>query len=233
MDLTVSKYASLDEMKADKYRYWQSRPVHDGMGRTPVLGVWAMLILALCSITRAQSGPIDFEAASVKLSPQVLSSGNGHGTTGVSVWSDPAMLRYSGVSLKWLIVEAFRTNEFAVSGPSWIDSTKYDVAAKLPDAARKSDIPAMLQRLLIDRFHLVVRQEEKTKRDYALVVAKQGLFLKKSDGADGAAAESFSFGMDGVTVTNVTLGRLAEIVGKLSRTSVLDDTDVSRELCNR
>jgi hypothetical protein len=31
MDRTVRKYASLDEMKADEYRYWQSRPVHERM----------------------------------------------------------------------------------------------------------------------------------------------------------------------------------------------------------
>ena len=29
MDKTIRKYASLDEMKADEYRYWQSRPVHE------------------------------------------------------------------------------------------------------------------------------------------------------------------------------------------------------------
>ena len=27
MDKTIRKYKSLDEMKADEYRYWQSRPV--------------------------------------------------------------------------------------------------------------------------------------------------------------------------------------------------------------
>jgi hypothetical protein len=29
MDKTIRKYASLQEMKADEYRYWQSRPVHE------------------------------------------------------------------------------------------------------------------------------------------------------------------------------------------------------------
>ena len=27
-DETIPKYTSFDEMKADEYRYWQSRPVH-------------------------------------------------------------------------------------------------------------------------------------------------------------------------------------------------------------
>ena len=31
MDKTIRKYTSLDEMKADEYRYWQSRPVHERM----------------------------------------------------------------------------------------------------------------------------------------------------------------------------------------------------------
>ncbi len=29
MDKTIRKYASFDEMKADEYRYWQSRPVYE------------------------------------------------------------------------------------------------------------------------------------------------------------------------------------------------------------
>jgi hypothetical protein len=31
MDKTIRKYTSLEEMKADEYRYWQSRPVHERM----------------------------------------------------------------------------------------------------------------------------------------------------------------------------------------------------------
>jgi hypothetical protein len=29
MEPTIRKYSSLDEMKADEYRYWQSRPAHE------------------------------------------------------------------------------------------------------------------------------------------------------------------------------------------------------------
>jgi hypothetical protein len=29
MDLTMRKYTSFDEMKADEYRYWQSRPAYE------------------------------------------------------------------------------------------------------------------------------------------------------------------------------------------------------------
>jgi hypothetical protein len=29
MDKTIRKYTDFGEMKADEYRYWQSRPVHE------------------------------------------------------------------------------------------------------------------------------------------------------------------------------------------------------------
>lgn len=29
MDKTIRGYTDFDEMKADEYRYWQSRPVHE------------------------------------------------------------------------------------------------------------------------------------------------------------------------------------------------------------
>jgi len=32
MDKSIRKYTTFDEMKADEYRYWQSRPVHERVG---------------------------------------------------------------------------------------------------------------------------------------------------------------------------------------------------------
>lgn len=29
MDKTIRKYSDFDELKADEYRYWQSRPIHE------------------------------------------------------------------------------------------------------------------------------------------------------------------------------------------------------------
>lgn len=29
MDKTIRKFTSFEELKADEYRYWQSRPVHE------------------------------------------------------------------------------------------------------------------------------------------------------------------------------------------------------------
>ncbi len=38
MDKTIRKYTSFNEMKADEYRYWQSRPVWERMDAVEGLG---------------------------------------------------------------------------------------------------------------------------------------------------------------------------------------------------
>jgi len=39
MDKTIHRYASFDEMKADEYRYWQSRPVHERIAAAADLSI--------------------------------------------------------------------------------------------------------------------------------------------------------------------------------------------------
>jgi hypothetical protein len=44
MDTTIRIYGSQKEMKAEEYRYWQSRPVHERMGAVVeiTLAIYAM-----------------------------------------------------------------------------------------------------------------------------------------------------------------------------------------------
>jgi hypothetical protein len=37
MDKTIRKYTDFGEMKADEYRYWQSRPVHERVAAVSAL----------------------------------------------------------------------------------------------------------------------------------------------------------------------------------------------------
>ena len=169
--------------RASEVYPWAS-PVLDGIVAKcfirKFLVTGAPLLFVMHSVSLAQPTSPTFEVASVKPAVKVLPGANGSGATGFAASSDAALVRYSGVSFKWLLTKAFQTSEFAISGPSWIDTEKYDVVAKLPDGAKKSDIPAMLQQLLAERFHLVVRQHEKVQRDYAMVVGKSGLLRSRS-----------------------------------------------------
>jgi len=41
MDKSIRKYTSFEEMKADEYRYWQSRPAHERMEAAAELSLTA------------------------------------------------------------------------------------------------------------------------------------------------------------------------------------------------
>ena len=100
---------------------------------------------------------------------------------------DPGMVNYGNVTLKMLISRAYGVKDFQVSGPGWIDSLGYDVAAKIPAGVPAEQIPLMLQTLLAERFKLALHRESKTTDLYALIVGKGGPKLKEADAAELAA----------------------------------------------
>src|SRR5580658_9156473 len=64
-------------------------------------------------------------------------------------------------SLYTLIVKAYGLKQYELSGPEWMVSQRFDIAAKIPDGVSKGRVPEMLQALLAERFKLSVRRESK------------------------------------------------------------------------
>ena len=116
----------------------------------------------------------DFDVASVK---------QNKGESGMMSWKyTPDGISLMNLSLANVIASAYGIQQYLISGgPSWINSTGFDVDAKVaaPDVEIfKKLSPAqrrlMLQKLLADRFHLAVHNETKTLPVYDLVVASGG-----------------------------------------------------------
>ena len=63
-------------------------------------------------------------------------------------------------------------------GPSWIDYDRFEVAAKTKPKTRQANLNAMLQSLLADRFHLVLKQDNQPVAGYVLSKGKGDLKLK-------------------------------------------------------
>lgn len=97
------------------------------------------------------------------------------------------------VPLKLLIEEAYNVKDAQISGdPQWVSSEHFNLQAK-PDEAtaaqmqkmkpeeRHQTLMLMLQSLLADRFQLKLSRSTKELLVYALVVAKNGPTIKKSD----------------------------------------------------
>ncbi len=83
--------------------------------------------------------------------------------------------RATNVPLRMLIIEAYQIQEYQLTGgPTWLDSERFDILAKGPSTARRSEVYEMLQTLLADRFGLAIRRETREMSLYAITVDKGG-----------------------------------------------------------
>jgi uncharacterized protein (TIGR03435 family) len=122
-----------------------------------------------------------FEVASVKPSPplDVMAVLEGKAHVGTTV--DKARVDIGSVSLLGLVCQAFQLKPYQLAGlPDWAATTRFDIAAKLPEGASRNQVPEMLQSLLVERFKLATHHEKKEQSVYALVVAKNGPKLKEA-----------------------------------------------------
>ena len=139
----------------------------------------------------AQSGKLQFEAASVK--PSAPPDGGrmmmigGRGGPGSD---DPTRVRYSNASLAQIVANAYDIKSYQLTAPDWLDQQRFDIDAKIPTGATKEQANIMLQNLLAERFHMVVQHGSKEFQGYELVVGKSGHKLKQSSPEDAAFDQS-------------------------------------------
>ena len=125
--------------------------------------------------------PLRFDVVSVKV--------HAPDTQGTRMQLTPDGVRLSNVRLQDLMVQAYGLvlNDQVVGLPSWAESQRFDIEAKVADgdiaAFRKlslDQIRSMARPILVERFKFVGHQEKRTLPLYALVVAKGGSRLKPS-----------------------------------------------------
>ena len=130
------------------------------MGKPAITG----LAVLCCSAAFAQ----EFEVVSVKLAPP---QPEGHTSTRISVSigsaTEPGRLNYLNVSLKELIGEAYKVQQYQITAPDWVGRDRFDIAAVIPAGTPRDGLPRLLQALLTDRFRLILRRESKDLPLYA------------------------------------------------------------------
>ena len=141
--------------------------------------VYAFVLLA--GTVCGQTGPkSEFEAATIKQSAPPDGGMRRVGCTGGPGQPDPVMFRCTNMSLQNLLVRASGMEYFQVTGPDWMSSQMFEVAAKVPEGTTKDQFAEMLQNMLIDRFGLKTHRESREMTRYELVVAKGGSKLKEA-----------------------------------------------------
>lgn len=129
--------------------------------------------------------------------------------------------------MKILIATAYDFNFDQISGgPNWLDSERYDVDAKPDGLATTRQIHLMLQKLLAERFGLVVRRETKEMPVLALVPDKRNSKIRVHDGPE------VDFGIrpgdkGQVVFTGVSMRRFSMFLSTRLRKTVVDKTGLA------
>jgi uncharacterized protein (TIGR03435 family) len=121
-----------------------------------------------------------------------------------------------------------------MTGPSWLDSEQYNVAAKMPEGATVDQIPVMLQNLLVERFRISLHWENKEQAGYALEIRRTGQKLKPAEKVQDSdppgnqasrPANSLSFSCEGhIKIRGTTMAYLATLLSHFTGRPVVDST---------
>jgi uncharacterized protein (TIGR03435 family) len=147
-----------------------------------------ILLTACAAFGQAGAESPTFEVASVKPAEPQPPGMIRIGISGGPGTPDPGQLRCTNVSLKNILMKAYAVKGYQLHGPKWLDSERFDIAAKIPMNATKEQFQQMLQNLLAERFKLALHHETKELPMYALVVGKGGSKLKASVDDDATAS---------------------------------------------
>jgi uncharacterized protein (TIGR03435 family) len=143
----------------------------------------------------------------------------------------PGRCRFTRVTLKQLIAFAYDVSpadmdRLVTGGPRWIDIDRFDVEAKTETLVPVAQMRLMLQRMLVERFKLVVHRESKQMEGLALVVAASGAKLWEATGNEPLTGMR-SIGGGPLTASKTTMAMLASVLGQRLRRPVEDRTGLT------
>jgi uncharacterized protein (TIGR03435 family) len=198
----------------------------------------ALILIALAAPIAAQEPA--FEVASIRPTPDVPPAA---GAAGVHITKQ--QVRFAYLSLRDYISIAYTLPVHLISGPDWINTTRFDIAAKLPEGLAEAQFPQLLQTLLRDRFKLQAHREKRESPVYVLEVAPGGhklvavtedenlkdapFTVTSSGGPEGVSADlgqgaSFSFTPEKFEVKKVGMEALVNTLGRFMDRPILDLT---------
>jgi uncharacterized protein (TIGR03435 family) len=209
--------------------------------------------MGLLAAPQVNGQSLRFEVASVKIAASGMNgvAGGCHGIdsvyTGRQRQSPPPLGRcvITDARLSHLIGIAYGVSMLALkSGPDWIQrgDLRFDIQAKAedPSTTTEKQLLAMLQNLLVERFHLQFHYETKEEPGFVLTVAKNGPKLKASIGEydelsfHGPKGESFGKPMGGPSISmsarKYSMDMLAGVLSRMGEGHpVVDKTGLTGE----
>ncbi len=127
----------------------------------------AFPLLFLCAgFARAQpvDASLNFEVASIKISPPRTAVQSPRGCTGGPGTADPQRFSCNRESIYSLILTAYQLKPYQFDAADWMPAAMFEIAANVPAGATKEQMPALLRNLLVERFKLAAHFEKKKCR---------------------------------------------------------------------
>src|ERR1051326_2027656 len=172
----------------------------------------------------AQTGtPPAFEVASIKQSQPVT---DGHLAVGGT--RNPDRITLNNMTLRDLMARAYEVKLAQITGPSWIDSERFDINAKIPNGMT-DQVKAMMRTLLEERFQMKLHRENKEMPVYELV-QKGTLKLDKAAEPTSRTQMTLEGTGDGVmhaTINSATMANFSDMIGRWTDRPVLDKTGIT------
>ncbi len=137
--------------------------------------------------------------------------------------AEPGAMLYRNVSLKLMLAAAYGVRADQIEGPGWLDSARFDIVAKPPAGATRDQVPAMLRRLLADRFNMEAHIEARERTSYALLAGASGARLTPTGAITGA---NIAVAKDHIEVTGASLPAFAGMLASYMGRPVADQTGV-------
>ena len=138
------------------------------------------LAVLSCGVASSQPGthPPTFEIADVHVSPRSTNPIMRGGLVSGGRYELRTATMVDLIRVAWGV-----DANFVVGGPAWLDTERFDVIAIARADPTPETLQLMLQSLLADRFKLVVHDDTKALKGYALTFVKSTPQLKASKGA--------------------------------------------------
>ncbi len=184
------------------------------------LFLWA----GLASVLIAQApSPLKFDIVSIEASAP---------GSAIQVTATPGgNFAYQAAPLKLMLMQAFEVQENQISGdPSWAESERWDIRAKVENEPRQlgpSEVNPRLRALLVERFGLKTHRETQEQPVLALALAKGGAKLKRATESRGSLVGSVRAGL--FRGSGVGLVRLTQVLAASLGRPMLDKTGLSGE----
>jgi len=181
----------------------------------------ACVVSLAAGITPAQqpqpSKPLQFEVAAIKPGdPNHLGS---------QISSGRGFYRMVNVPLKQWVETAFSVPDYELKAPGWLDTTNFDLDARLPSRpVDQKALAEMMKSLLIERFGLKWHEEPSTVSGYELVPDKKVLARRATAQEQRGSSSSGPYMING---NNITMPKLSELLGNTLKRPVVDSTHLS------